>query len=64
MNVLTDKKHRAQPLQIRVDDYGVIMLKLRRQENHPPNELPPGTNRAQVIKARLNRILDYLFDVS
>ena len=60
----TDKKNFAQPLQIRVDAHGVIVLNLRRQRIHPANEPPLGSGRAEMMKAKFDRLIDYLFDVA
>ena len=65
MNVQTGKKHLAEPLQVRVDDHGVIVLNLKRRQAAPSlNEPSSGPDRTGAIKARLDRIIDYLFDVS
>lgn len=53
----------TQRLQLHADEHGLIMLNVKRRPSHPQAELPPGATPAQVIKAQLDRLIDYLFSV-
>ena len=64
MNLQTGQKNPVQPLQILVDDHGVIELRLPPPAPAPSTELPRGTQRVQVLKARFERLIDYLFEVA
>ncbi len=61
MSARTSGKYAVQSLQLCANEHGLIMLNVKRKASHPPAELPPNATPAQLLKAHLDRLLDYLF---
>jgi hypothetical protein len=62
MNARFAKQFSLQPVQIQVNEHGLLHLNVRRRPLRLPVELPPNATWTQVAKARLERLVDYLFE--
>jgi len=62
MNARFAKRLSFQPLQLQANEHGLIQLNVRRRPLRLPVELPPNATWTQVTKARLERLVDYLFE--
>ncbi|MFA6543971.1 MAG: hypothetical protein WCS99_06075 [Limisphaerales bacterium] len=63
MNATVARRFSAQPLLIRADERGLIVLDLKRKLGRPPEELPPDAGWREAARARMDRLIDFLFSV-
>ncbi len=63
MNVRVGKKLNLQPLQLQVNEHGLIMLNIQRRPSRALVELPANATLMQTLKAQMERLIDYLFAV-
>lgn len=62
MNARFAKPFSLHPVQIQVNEHGLLHLNVRRRPVRRPIELPPNATWTQAAKVRLERLVDYLFD--
>ncbi len=63
MNARFAGKFSLQPVQLQVNEHGLLRLNVRRRPLRLPVELPSGAALGARIKACLDRFLDHLFGV-
>lgn len=62
MNARLAKKFSFQPVQLQVNEHGLLHLSVRRRSLRLPVELPPNATWAQIARVWMGRLVDFLFE--